>query len=76
MAGRQDGIPIAEASARLGLSAEAVRKRLQRGTLHGYKDADGGWFVLLDEPGEASGRQDTVLTSGRHQRSRSRLPTA
>ncbi len=62
MAGRQDGIPIAEAAVRLGLSAEAVRKRLQRGTLHGYKDDNGGWFVLLDEPGEASGRQDTVRT--------------
>lgn len=62
MAGRQDGIPIAEASARLGLSAEAVRKRLQRGTLHGYKDDDGGWFVL---PGDLYGtaeRQDTVRT--------------
>ncbi len=62
MAGRQDGIPIAEAAARLGLSAEAVRKRLQRGTLHGYKDDDGGWFVLLGELGEVSGRQDTGRT--------------
>jgi len=62
MAGRQDGIPIAEAAARLGLSAEAVRKRLQRGTLQGYKDDDGGWFMLLDGLGEASGRQDTVRT--------------
>jgi len=39
-----------------------VRKRLRRGTLHGYKDDEGGWFVLLDELGEASGRQDTVRT--------------
>ena len=62
MAGRQDGIPIAEAAARLGLSAEAVRKRLQRGTLHGYKDDDRGWFVLLGDLDEASGRQDTVRT--------------
>jgi len=62
MAGRQDGIPIAEAAAQLGLSAEAVRKRLQRGTLHGYKDDEGGWLVLLGAPREASGRQDTVRT--------------
>ncbi len=58
MAGRQDGVPIAEAAAQLGLSAEAVRKRLQRGTLHGYKDDDGGWFVLLGDQHEVSGRPD------------------
>jgi len=62
MAGRQDGIPIAAASARLGLSAEAVRKRLQRGTLHGYKDDDGGWFVLPGDLHGTAGRQDTVRT--------------
>jgi len=62
MAGRQDGIPIAEAAARLGLSAEAVRKRLQRGTLHGYKDDDGGWFVLPGDLHGTAGRQDTVRT--------------
>ncbi len=62
MAGRQDGIPIAEAAALLGLSAEAVRKRLQRGTFHGYKDDDGGWFVLLGDLDDTLGRQDTVRT--------------
>lgn len=62
MSGRQDGIPIADAAARLGLSAEAVRKRLQRGTLAGYKDADGGWFVVLSDKQKPSGRQDTVRT--------------
>jgi len=56
MAGRQDGTPIAEAAHRLGLSQEAVRKRLQRETLAGYKQ-EGHWFVLLD-------RQDA--TAGRH----------
>jgi len=62
MSGRQDGIPIADAAARLGLSAGAVRKRLQRGTLAGYKDAVGGWFVVLSDKQEPSGRQDTVRT--------------
>jgi len=62
VSGRQDGIPIAEAATHLGLSAEAVRKRLQRGSLSGYKDDDGGWFVLLDQDVEVSGRQDTVRT--------------
>jgi hypothetical protein len=62
MAGRQDGVPITEAAAQLGLSAEAVRKRLQRGTLHGYKDDDGGWFVLLGDQHEVSGRPDSGRT--------------
>jgi len=69
MAGqRQDSVPLAEGAMALGLSQEAARKRLQRGTLDGYK-VDGAWFVVLpplDIPsgkvagrqGEASGRQD------------------
>jgi hypothetical protein len=66
MAGRQDGIPIAEAATLLDLSQEAVRKRIQRGTLAGYK-RDGGWFVLLDvdtPTGAVTGRQDD-RTAGR-----------
>lgn len=67
MAGqRQDGLPIADASALLGLSREALRKRLTRGTLNGYKQ-DGTWFVVLppDAPRQdgMAGRQDNV--SGR-----------
>jgi hypothetical protein len=62
MAGqRQDSVPIAEAATLLGLSQEAVRKRLQRGTLDGEKVA-GTWHVLLDRPDTPSGRQDTVRT--------------
>jgi len=60
---RQDGIPIAEASAALGLSAEALRKRLNRGTLDGYKQ-DGAWFVVLTPQAERqdamAGRQDVA----------------
>ncbi len=61
MAGRQDGTPLAEASLSLGLSPEAARKRLQRGTLEGYK-VDNQWYVVLprqDAPsGHVAGRQD------------------
>ncbi|MDP9371944.1 MAG: sigma-70 region 4 domain-containing protein [Chloroflexota bacterium] len=56
---RQDGTPIAEAARLLGLSQEAVRKRLQRATLPGYKQ-DEHWYVLLDGLHPAAGyRQDT-----------------
>ncbi len=68
-------VPIAEAAERLGLSTEAVRKRIQRGTLAGHKH-EGAWFVLLDPMAgrqddqavirpavqtETAGRQDTTL---------------
>lgn len=57
-----DGVDIADAAARLGLSTETVRKRLQRGKLKGYKTADGSWRVVLpglDSPGQQPGqRQD------------------
>ncbi len=45
----QTTIPIAEAAARLGISADAVRKRIQRGKLTGHK-TDSGWTVDWIEP--------------------------
>ena len=52
MAGRQetdpDSVPIAEAAKHLGMTADAVRKRLQRGTLAGEKRG-GAWFVAASE---------------------------
>lgn len=41
-------LPIADAAQRLGLTTEAIRKRLARGTLHGEKRG-GQWFVVVDE---------------------------
>ena len=63
MAGRQDNaIAIAEAAELLGLSQEAVRKRIQRGTLAGMKEG-GHWFVLMDRQDvRTSGRQDDGRT--------------
>jgi|SRR5918912_2635422 hypothetical protein len=43
----QTRVTVAEAAQILGLSAEAVRSRLQRGTLNGTK-VDGTVYVLLD----------------------------
>ncbi len=54
---RQDGdittdstvrLTVSEAAGALGISAEAVRQRIKRGTLATEKDADGSVFVLLE----------------------------
>lgn len=50
-----DSLDITEAAARLGLSTETVRKRLQRGKIKGHKAADGSWRVFLPpdrQPGQ------------------------
>src|SRR5690242_6968830 len=42
-------VPIPEAAARLGVSTDAIRMRLKRGTLAGWK-LDGRWGVVLPQP--------------------------
>jgi hypothetical protein len=62
----QDGVDLTTAAARLGLSVATLRKRLQRGTVQGFKAPDGSWRVMLDtvdnrldSPGQIAGqRQD------------------
>lgn len=67
-------IPLVDAATILGLSTEATRKRIQRGTLAGLK-IDGAWFVersslpnSLDmRPAVSVGRPDAGnQTAGRH----------
>jgi hypothetical protein len=41
-------VPVPEAARILGISPEAVRSRIQRGTLHKEKAADGTVYVRLD----------------------------
>lgn len=57
-----DRVPIAEAARRLGLSTEAIRKRIKRGSLDAQKDEHGQWWVLL--PPDTAGR-DQDATSQR-----------
>jgi hypothetical protein len=45
---------LREASEELGLSIEAVRKRVKRGSLRSDKDPDGRVYVYLDTGGDAS----------------------
>jgi len=46
-------LPLGEAAKRLGLSPNALRGRLKRGRVAGFKDAKGRLHVYLDAPGEA-----------------------
>ena len=49
MDSKQDSIDLVTAADRLGLSVATLRKRLQHGTLSGFKAADGTWRVVLDK---------------------------
>jgi phage shock protein A len=42
-------LEIGEAARILGISTEAVRKRIKRGSLKAQKNGDGQWLVILDE---------------------------
>ena len=56
----EPGVPIAEAAARPGISSEAARKRVQRGTLPGRKVA-GAWYVdAVAVPDAPAGRPDAA----------------
>jgi len=51
-------VPLAAAAARLGVSVEAVRQRIRRGTLAGEKRA-GRWVALLPAEPVTGQRRDT-----------------
>jgi excisionase family DNA binding protein len=44
----QDSLSIKEAAEQLGLTQEAIRKRLQRNKIKGFKLKDGTWRIILD----------------------------
>ncbi len=64
-AGQDTGTPLVDAAVIMGTTPAALRKRLQRGSVPGYK-REGQWFVLVDSahptgsPWVAHG-QDTAL---------------
>jgi hypothetical protein len=65
---KQDSVDLVTAAGILGLTAETVRKRLNRGTLKGFKAADGTWRVVLnkadrrqDKPGQPAGQDHAAL---------------
>ena len=54
-----DSVDLTTAARSLGLSVATLRKRLQRGTIAGFKAPDGSWRVVLDKqdsPGQMGGQ--------------------
>jgi hypothetical protein len=59
----EPGLTIAEAAKKLGLTVEAVRHRIRRGSLKAYKDAD-RWYIVLADDAAGAGQ---AANGGREQ---------
>jgi DNA-binding transcriptional MerR regulator len=58
-------VPVSEAAQLLGISAEAVRQRIKRGTLDTEKSVEGTVYVLLDTDLADLNRNDNVRSGDR-----------
>ena len=58
MASTKQTVNIDKAAAILGISKEAVRKRIQRGTLDAVKDPTGRWQITLDSTARTGDQDD------------------
>jgi hypothetical protein len=59
---KMDRLTVVEAAARLGVKEQAIRKRIQRGTIAHDKDDDGRVYVYLDpQDGATSTSIDTGM---------------
>lgn len=56
---------ISEAAEQLGISKNAVRMRIRRGTLTGYKGDDGRWYVktTTEQTDQVTNHRPTAITS-------------
>ncbi len=59
---KMDRLTVAEAADRLGVKEQAVRKRIQRGTLVHDKDEDGRVYVYLDPRDQVYGTSNSTNT--------------
>ena len=59
---KMDRVTVVEAAARLGVKEQAIRKRIQRGTLAHHKDDDGRVYVYLNPEYGATGTGNGVDT--------------
>lgn len=64
MAGTKRTVGVDEAARILGISKEALRKRIKRGTVGAVKDAAGKWRVILEDKGPDNGQDGGQDTSG------------
>jgi hypothetical protein len=55
MAGTKRTVGVDEAAGILGISKEALRKRIKRGTIEAVKDTAGKWQVILEDKGQDKG---------------------
>ncbi len=68
-------VPIEEAAARLGITVNAVRQRIKRGTVEGYK-TPAGWVVVVERPTTDQEPTDRPTTATDHTtRPTNRRPT-
>ncbi len=51
---RLTAMTVAEAAQALGLTSDAIRAKIRRGTMSGFKADDDTWRVLVDQPGDAT----------------------
>jgi chromosome segregation ATPase len=58
-------IDVLEAARRLGVTPDAVRARLRRGTIEGYWDNSGNWRIVSNDTA-VSATSDTMLEPSRH----------
>jgi len=59
---RPETVDSHQASQRLGITEDAIRKRVARGTLEGYKE-DGRWWVQVPSNGQS--QPETDRTDGK-----------
>ncbi len=60
--GKMCRVTVAEAAVRLGVKEQAIRKRIQRGTLAHDKDDDGRVYVYLDPADGSTGTGNDIDT--------------
>ena len=56
---RSEGVPIGEAAARLGVTTETLRKRVQRGQVRAFKRGK-HWYVVLDRSAPVQDNTNSV----------------
>lgn len=64
MDNKLDSVDLTTAAGVLGVTVATLRKRLQRGTIAGFKAADGSWRVVMDKvdsPGQMGGQDHAAL---------------